>query len=934
VKAMVESGHTGAAAWCSRQLGPADPGSAHTRGRGWAMGVLVCCLTLVGAGGVTRAAADTLSATAPLTWWDIRLAPDIPHSRDVLGYDFGAQISSPEAVVRYLEALHAAAPARTRLVEYARSWQGRPLHYLVIGTEDSISRLEDIKADMRRLADPRTLAVTDQRRLLDTLPAIVWLAHGVHGNEVTPSDSALATAYHLLAGAEDPTVRELLAQTVVVIDPLQNPDGRARFLHHYQSLAGLEPQASPLAAERSERWPSGRTNHYLFDMNRDWFVQTQPEVQGRIRTFLEFYPTLHIDLHEMSTDSTFYFPPPAAPHNPHLASAQMTGYELIGQEIAARFDVLGYRYFTRETYDAFYPGYGDTWPSLQGSIGMTFEMASPRGLAGRDRWGGVVTFHDGVARHFAASFATIEAAARHRRALLEGFLEQRRGLDGRLGFVLPRTGDVSRVDRLAALLAAQGVEVRRADSATRLCGEAVPVGSFVIDTAQPAGRLATTLLAPESPADPAFWAEQERRSARREAQEVYDVVAWSLPQLFDVPLLSCTGDFAGYPLVTGLFDPPAPPSRAGVAYLVPWGSRAAAQFLTAALREDIRLDAAMRPFSQGERAYGTGTLIVRNAVNGPDLHERIERLVQVTGAQVDATDASWIDAGVDFGSRHVHPVRAPRIALGWGRPADVLSAGALRFAIERKLGFPVTPVWMEDLGTEELNAFDVLVLPDGRQYGALFEGRIATSLAAWVRQGGTLVAVGGAAAYLGEDGAGLLATGLEARVPDAAGPESANREAGTAGRPGMLLTSADDYAAAIAPAAEPPPQIHGVLLNAVVDTEHWLAAGMPARTRFMFQGDRIFAPLRLDQGANVMTWAAGDALVAGGYLPAAAGAQLERKPALLLQAHGRGWVIGFVADPGFRGMMDGLDVLLANALFFAPAQASPVPAEPWLRRLD
>jgi hypothetical protein len=896
--------------------------------------IVIGCLVALSLVGAADAATAGGAGKPPLTWWDIRLAPDIPHSQTVLGYDFGEQISSPEAIVRYLEALHAAAPTRTRLVEYARSWQGRPLHYFVIGTADAVGRLDQIKADMRRLADPRNLDAAEQRRLLEMLPAIVWLAHGAHGNEVTPSDAALATAYHLLAGADDPTVSELLDRTLVVIDPLQNPDGRARFLHHYQSLAGLEPQPSPLAAERSERWPSGRTNHYLFDMNRDWFTQTQPEVQGRIRTFLEFYPTLHADLHEMSTDSTFYFPPPAVPHNPHLADAQMTGYALIGQEIAARFDVLGYRYFTRETYDAFYPGYGDTWPSLQGSIGMTFEMASPRGLAGRDRRGGIVTYHDGVARHFAASFATIEAAARHRRALLEGFLEQRRGPGGQLGFVLPRTGDVGRVERLAALLAAQGIEVRRLESGSRLCGTAVPAGSFVIDTTQPAGRLAMTLLAPESPADPAFWSEQERRSARRESQEVYDVVAWSLPQLFDVSLLSCSGEFAGYPLATEFSEPSALPSRAGVAYLVPWGSRAAAQFLAAALREGIRLDAAMRPFRQGDRTYGTGTLILRNAVNGPDLHARITRLAQASGAQVEATDSSWMDAGIDFGSRHIRALQAPRVAIGWGRPADVLSAGALRFAIERKLGFPVAPVWMEDLATDELNAFDVLVLPDGNHYQQTFDGRIAAAVSAWVRQGGTLVAVGGATAYFGEDGAGLLATGLEARVADRVGPDAAGREAGTAGRAGLLLGAADDYAAAIAPDAEPPPRIHGILLNAAVDAGHWLAAGMPARTRFMLQGDRIFAPLRLDQGVNVMTWEAGDALVAGGYLPPAAGAQLERKPALLLQSQGRGWVIGFVADPGFRGMMDGLDVLLANALFFAPAQADRVPGEPWVRRAD
>jgi hypothetical protein len=889
-------------------------------------------------------AAAPASEGRRLAWWEGTLSPAIPDSRQVLGHDFGERISDPEQILRYVEALHAAAPDQTRLIEYARSWEGRPLHYLAIGEPATIARLDEIKAGMRRLADPRTLTAADRADLLDSLPVIVWLAHGVHGNEVTPSDAALATAYHLLAGAGTPEIDALLAGTLVVIDPLQNPDGRARFVQHYRSLAGLEPQPSPIAAERVERWPSGRTNHYLFDMNRDWFALTQPEVQGRVKAFLEFFPTVYVDLHEMGTDQSYYFPPPAVPHNPHLGPGQMAGFEIIGQQIAARFDALGFRYFTRENYDAFYPGYGDTWPTLQGAIGMTFEMASPRGLAGRDRRGHVVTYFDGVARHFAASLATIGAAATHRRALLEAFVEHRGAASGRRGFVLARQDDPGRVDRLAALLARQGVEVRHAPDGARLCGASVPVGSYLVATAQPAGQLATTLLADESPAEPAFWVEQERRAERREPQDVYDVVAWSLPQLFDVPVSSCEADFADFPIAQRFGAPPAAPGTAEVAYLVPWGTRSGAQFLAAALRAGLRVDFATRPFRQGELRFGTGSLIVPVAANEAGLHARVVRLAAETGAEVRPTSGSWVDEGIDFGSRHVRTLLAPRIAIAWGEPGDVLSAGALRYAIEQKLGYPVAPVWTRDLGSDELDAFDVVVLPDGTEYAALAEAAGA-QLAAWVRRGGTLVGIGGALELLGESGVGLLATAPELRSPAAAegalgagfahGARAEQAEEGAGGpRAGAVFESDADYRAAIEPVSEYPLESHGVLANAVADPEHWLAAGLSARVRFMYQGDRVYAPLRLDQGTNVLTWAAEDSLVAGGYLAAATRRQLARKPAVMAQSQGRGLVIGFAADPAFRGMLDGADVLLANALFFGPAQASPVPAQPWPQRRD
>src|SRR5262245_53950147 len=225
-------------------------------------------------------------ALAPGARYDSR----IPTIARVLGHDFGEQITTPEEIPIYLRALNQAAPDRTRLTEYARSWEGRPLWLFVIASPERLAQLDRVKADLRRLADPRSLARSDADRLVRELPVVTWLMHGVHGNEISSADAALAEAYHLLAAQDDADVNLVLRDSIVVIDPMQNPDGRARFVVNNLMGRSAATDSNPMAAEHDEPWPGGRSNHYLFDMNRDWFSQSQPETRGRTKAMLEWFP--------------------------------------------------------------------------------------------------------------------------------------------------------------------------------------------------------------------------------------------------------------------------------------------------------------------------------------------------------------------------------------------------------------------------------------------------------------------------------------------------------------------------------------------------------------------------------------------------------------------------------------------------------------------
>ncbi|HHL32494.1 MAG TPA: peptidase M14, partial [Oceanospirillales bacterium] len=303
----------------------------------------------------------------------------IPTYSQVLGYEIGERISSYGEMLRYFEALAAAAPKRLKIHEYARSWENRKLIYISIGSEKNLSALDVFTQHMSQLSDPRVTDSATAKNLIETMPASVWLSYGVHGNEISSTDAAMMTAYHLLAALDDPITKKILENTLVFIDPLQNPDGRMRFVNRYYETVGLTDDGDRLNAEHNEPWPQGRSNHYLFDMNRDWLALTQPESKGRVKALNKYHPLVVIDLHEMGGDSSYYFAPPAQPLNPHMTKTQIENIALVGRNNAKHFDAFGFDYFTREVFDAFYPGYGDSWPVFYGAAASTYEVGSARG---------------------------------------------------------------------------------------------------------------------------------------------------------------------------------------------------------------------------------------------------------------------------------------------------------------------------------------------------------------------------------------------------------------------------------------------------------------------------------------------------------------------------------------------------------------------------
>lgn len=859
-------------------------------------------------------------------WPGTRYRNETPQHVQVLGYAAGEQISSHAQIRRYFEALAAAHPDRIRLTAYATSWEGRELFYAVIGSQQNIARLEVIEAQIQQLADGNNTT-----QLPADLPGTVWLQYGVHGNEISSPEAAMLTAYHLLAAVDDEIVDSILGNTLVFIDPLQNPDGRDRFVQANRAGTGLEPATSRFAIEHDEPWPYGRTNHYLFDLNRDWLPLTQPETRGRVRALRRWFPLAVVDLHEMGSDTTYFFAPGAKPYNPHLTTTQRDSLNLFGQNNARWFDEYGFAYYTREVFDEFYPGYGASWPAYFGGIAMTYEQASPSGLRIRKSNGELLTYREATRHHFVSSIATAQVMSAQREKFWNDFLDYRRSAinEGQRGtvrsYVIPTQPDQGGADELARLLSEHGIDVYRQTTAFAACGNDYQAGSYIISLAQPAKRLIRTLLDKQVDMEPEFIAEQERRRAKGLSNQIYDVTAWSLPLLFNLSVDGCREAIR----VTGLPQVPAEQSvgeyvanNNAIAHIIAGQDRNTTKALAAALRSGLRVRSGHLPWQIEQARYPSGSLVFVTRDNPDTLAGQLADIAAATTVKINSVATSWVNNGPSFGSNNSPVLVAPKIALGWGEPANIYAPGAVRYVIEQQFGYPVTPIRLQRLRHADLSAFDVLILPDTSNASGGYDDAIGTTginvVNQWVESGGVLLTLAGATEWAAGESA-LASLQIENAANGSEEdplPEASQQQPRPAG---LTIADQTSYRRTLMPHERPPAGVPGVLVKAEVNRDHWLSAGVAESLNVLVRGNRVFQPLPFDKGATVSNFTGPEELLQSGYLWSENNLQLAYKPFVTVEPKGRGLVIAFTEDPTVRAYLNGLNTLFMNAVLRAPS---------------
>ena len=792
-----------------------------------------------------------------------------------LGYPLGARFTPHHRVVDYVEHV-AEQSGRVDLVPYGETVEGRPLVALVVSAGD---------ADAVRASNLRAAAgegTPDK--------AIVWLSYNVHGNESVSTEASLATL-HALATSD--RAAAWLEDVVVILDPCLNPDGRERYVSGYRQRRGAQPNADPDAWEHDEPWPGGRGNHYLFDLNRDWAWGTQPETRARLALYNAWLPHVHVDFHEQGVDSPYYFAPAAEPFHPRITDAQREIQTTIGLANAERFDREGWLYFTREVFDLFYPGYGDTWPTFNGAVGMTYEQGGSgrAGLAIETAEGDTLRLSDRIAHHTASGLATVATTAREAAAVRAAFARYHSDLPAGDTRAYAVRGPQGQLDALADLLDLQGIRYGWAGRSQTAQGVrygggldapaapgrvTVEPGDLVVSLDQPKGTLAAVLFEPA----PAL------------ADSVtYDVTAWALPYVYGLEALALRADVAA--------DGPAPvaapamPAGRPYAYVARYDSAPDAALLARLLRDGVGVRIASEPFTSGGEAYGRGTLVMTRTGNRA-LAERFDAVVRdaarATGRPLGTLASGFVTQGADLGSSRVGFARAPRVLVLADAPVSSTALGEVWHTFEQTWQYPVSLVRADDLGGDALADADVLVMPAG-SYGDWLNEARSNALLDWVRAGGRLVAMESAVATL----ARTDAFGLKRRA-------SSTPDTSATARLQRYADRERDDAATSNP---------GSIYRVQLDGSHPLAFGYPDHTYTLKRGTAAFE--FLESGWNVGVVREGRPV--SGFAGADTAERLTDTLVFGVREVGRGQVVVLVDSPLFRGFWKSGELLFANAVF-------------------
>ena len=858
----------------------------------------------------------------------------VPRPEVLLGYRVGSQQTMYHQQQQILDRLIEAAPDRVRTEIIGKTAEGKVMRMLIISAPENLARLEEIRADLARLGDPRRTSAAEARAIAERTPVTVLLVHSVHGNEPAGFEAAMQTAYQLLA-SDEPATLEMLKNVVVLINPSQNPDGHERFAAWYNSVAvGTD---EPAAVEQTEPWAVwGRYNHYRCDMNRDQLAQSQNESKALGGVYVRWRPQVVVDLH--STTSQYFFPPVTQAQNQNLPPKTYEWFDRFGRGNGQAFDRYSWQYYVRDVFDFFYPGYIDMWPSMRGGVGMTYETDGGPELKKRKDDGTDITFEMAIAHHYVASLATLETAAGSRAERLRDFYDfHASGMveasKRRFRRVLFAGADPGRVFWLARRLASEEIEVTRlsrpytALRATPYAGgpatrRVFPAGTYVVDLVQPEARLATTMLEPRAAFDSGFVRKQltaYQRNQRRgededkEGYEFYDITSWSLPFTLglDAWWTDDTTRVAGERIQAGDTLPaPAVPAKAQSAYLFGNGSEAGTRLAMRLLGEGFRVSVATQPITAGGATYPRGTFVVRVQRNPARVHERVAALAQEVGAEVSAIHSAFPDSGqYGVGSETVVAIKAPKVLLAAGEGVEQTAFGAIWFYFERELRVPVTPINVGSIASADLSSYNVLIIPDGRPgriFQELREGG-ASRLKSWVEGGGTVIAIGDAVDLLSRKDVGL-ATLAHVSEDSAAAKDTVLSDGQ---RPSPPLVSPT------AVGGKKPEYIPGSIFRATLDQTHWLTFGYDRDQLPVFlETSTLFKPS--EKGANPVVFTGPDLLLSGWSWPRNTEKHLQKAVWAAVESVGSGRVVLFAGNPVYRGFWRGPAKLLTNAVLFAP----------------
>ena len=820
--------------------------------------------------------------------------PAVPTPAQILGWEVGTWHVRHDQLVRYAEAVAEASP-RVTMLRIGESHEQRPLLLLTVTSPDNQRRIETLR---RQHLEAIAGANADQDR-----PVIVWMGYSVHGNEASGTNASLLFLYHL-AASQNVEVRRWLDEAVILIDPCLNPDGGARFAQWVNAHRGHRLVGDPYHLEHREGWPNGRTNHYWFDLNRDWLPLVHPESRARLSQYHRWKPNVLTDYHEMGTNATYFFQPgipsrrnPLTPEENVSLTGRIAGYH------AKALDAKGRRYYTEESFDDFYYGKGSTYPDVNGAVGILFEQSSSRGHL-QDSSFGPKRFVESIDNQLTTSLSTVRAAVDLRAELLDyqrRFYAEAAPRQGTRAWLIAEPQDPERIARLIDLLLMHDIQVYALQQPVEREGRRFGAGSaWVVPLDQPQHRLIRALFErPTSFADTAF----------------YDVSAWTLPLAYDVDhvALDAAGlgrASLGEPIAAAPWPAGALKGRSTFAYAFGWSRLGAARAVVRLLEQGWRASFAVRPLiaetDAGTVDFGRGAIVVPVTEQDRDaaaLVDALDRIAREERIEIFGLKTGLTERGIDVGSPSLAPLVEPKVALAVGPGASTYASGELWHLADRKLGMAVSLVPSRSLASLPLQRYTHLVLPDG--FSPNWSGEALEPLKRWLRQGGVIVAERRAVNWIAREG--LVAIELGDDEPDSSKPKKAPPP-----EPRPYADLGPDRAKQL---------IAGTIFEVELDRTHPLAFGFSRDRLATFRTGRLRIPPQSNPYGVVARYT--DQPLLAGYASAGNVERLAGSELAVVLPAGRGRVVLLTDPPDFRGFWYGTQRLWTNALLFSRAVSFP-----------
>ncbi|PZX47783.1 M14 metallopeptidase family protein [Algoriphagus chordae] len=812
--------------------------------------------------------------------------PSIPSPEEFLGYPIGDWHTRYDLIVKYFEKLDEVSPlAELKTIGYTH--EHRPKIILTIASAAHMADLEAIRKTHLQLVDP-SLPMPD----VSNMPAIIHLGYGVHGNEPSSAEAAMLSAYWLLASQSE-LAQNLRENSVVHFDPTVNPDGRDRHSLWANSNKGFPPVADPLDREHNEAWPGGRTNHYWFDLNRDWLPLAHPESQVKIAWYHDWYPNVTTDFHEMGTNSTYFFEPtkPYGSENPVIPRKN---YDDINVRFAAYFadylNEIGSLYWTKEVFDNSYPGYGSTYPDIQGGLGLVFEQASSRGhLQSSQR--GDISFAFTIKNHVRTSLATMEAGLDNREYMhdyLREFFEtavSEGAKDPAKNYVFGDEYDASKNQLFVKFLLDHKIEVFENTKDLSAAGYEFKAGkSWIVPTSQPQYRMVRTMF----------------EDVKEFADSVfYDASAWTMARAYDMPFAPSSAIKSGDQITEAAVSTFEFPTEKAYAYLIDWADYYAPKMLFDLQEAGVHVEIINRPFTAntqaGETKFAAGTLMIPTgfqSLESEKLVSLVQELAKENSQQIFAAGTGMNVAGIDLGSNLVGAVKKPKVIMVVGEGISSYEAGEIWYLLDSQLGMPITKVNSDDMGRVNLFDYTSLILPSGN-YNSLSDAFL-THLKDWISRGGTVISMKSASSWLNKKEI------IKETLVEVSDEE---KEAEPKNLPFAIQRE-----------HEGAKSVGGSIYMAKLDLTHPIAYGYQRDELPVYRNNSIFmkpsenkylSPIRYTENPHL-----------GGYISDANLEKLKQSASVIISPVGGGRVINFFDSPNFRGTWFGTNKLFLNALFF------------------